>query len=324
LRGRQSSSIEDSDQPKTWRQRRYFFYLSGVDFADCVVTYDIGADSLRLFIPTIDPKSVIWLGATPSIKECEEKYDVDIVQTNNEINDFLVDWLYILHDDQGPRMLQLRPEDYALLGLRKVLNSSLLLPAIDAARVVKSDYEVALIRKANDISSWAHRGVLYELVEASNERHIEAMFLGNCVFKGAKRQAYGIIAGSGENASTLHYEDNDQSLNGRQLVCLDAGCEWNCYASDITRTFPISGTFTEEAQNIYSLVQDMQEECIKRIKPGVVFHDLHVLAMDIAVMGLLKLGVLHNGNFRDVYSCGRIFFPHGVSILTFNGYHFLI
>lgn len=307
--------------PKTWRQRRYFFYITGVDFADCVVTYDIGADSLRLFVPTFDDvRQVIYFGTTPSIKECEEKYDVDIVQPNGEINDFLVDWLYrhekptiyILHDDQGPRMLQLRPEDYALLGLRKVLNSTLLLPAMDAARVIKSEYEVALIRKANDISSWAHKGVLHEMAEASNETHIEATFLGLCVFKGAKKQAYNIIAGSGENASTLHYDANDQPLEGKQLVCLDAGCEWNCYASDITRTFPISGTFTQEAHEIYTLVQEMQEECIKRIKPGVAYHDLQVLAMDIAVMGLLKLGVLHNGNFRDVYNCGRIFFPHGV------------
>jgi Xaa-Pro dipeptidase len=321
LLGRQSTSLEDSDQPEPFRQRRYFYYLSGVDFGDCLVTYDIGKDDLRLFIPAANEAEVIWLGPTPSIKECEEKYDVDRVDVTVNINTYIMEWLsqtqnptiYELHENQTPRMMAFGPHGLEILENKKILNWTLLLPAMDAARVIKSDYEVGLIRRANEITSWAHHRVLAKLSGMTNETHIEAVFTGSCLSKGAKEQAYGVIAGSGENASTLHYVANDQPLEGRQLVCLDAGCEWECYASDVTRTFPISGTFSKEAKEIYNIVQEMQEECIKRIKPGVVYRDLHILAMKIAVKSLMKLGILHNGTFQELLPTGVAFFPHGVS-----------
>jgi Xaa-Pro dipeptidase len=307
--------------PEPFRQRRYFYYLSGADFEDCIVTYDIGKDDLRLFIPPVDPTEVIWLGPTPSIKECEEKYDVDCVDVTSNTNKYLMGWLqrskkptiYILHETQSPRLMTFGPHGLEILKFKKILNWTFLLPAMDAARVIKSEYEVAMIRRANEISSYAHTGVLQELAVMSNETHIEAMFEACSLWKGAKKQAYGIIAGSGENASTLHYVANNQPLEGRQLVCMDAGCEWECYASDVTRTFPISGTFTKEAQEIYNIVEDMQETCIKMVKPGVIYRDLHLLAMEIAVKGLMKLGVLHNGTLEEILPTGRAFFPHGVS-----------
>lgn len=320
LLGHQSTSLEDSDQPEPFRQRRYFYYLSGVDFEDCLATYDIGKDDLRLFIPAAKETEVIWLGPTPSIKECEEKYDVDRVDVTTNMNKYITEWLsrtekptiYILHENHIPRMIALGPHYLEILKIKKIFNWTLLLPAMDAARVIKSDYEVGLIRRANEITSWGHRRVMAKLSGMTNETHIEAVFMGSCLYKGAKKQAYGVIAGSGENASTLHYVANDQSLEDRQLVCLDAGCEWECYASDVTRTFPMSGTFSKEAKEIYDIVQEMQEECIKRIKPGVIYRDLHILAMRIAVKGLMKLGILHNGTFQELLPTGVAFFPHGV------------
>lgn len=89
-----------------------------------------------------------------------------------------------------------------------------------------------MLRKANGISAQAHINVLRSIKALKNESEIEAIFTATCIAKKAKQQAYGIIAGSGENASTLHYGANDEPLKGRQLVCLDAGCEWKCYASD--------------------------------------------------------------------------------------------
>jgi Xaa-Pro dipeptidase len=148
----------------------------------------------------------------------------------------------------------------------------------------------------------------------TNETEIEATFEASCVSAGAKKQAYEVIAGSGENASTLHYVANNQPLKGRQLVCLDAGCEWECYASDVTRTFPISGTFSKEATEIYDIVKEMQERCVELVKPGVNFRNLHLLALQIAVKGLMKLGILHNGSFEAVLRTGIAFFPHGVCV----------
>jgi len=123
-----------------------------------------------------------------------------------------------------------------------------------------------------------------------------------------------VIAGSGQNAGTLHYDANNQPLTGRQLVCLDAGAEWNCYASDVTRTFPISGTFTPEAAAIHGIVTRMQNECIQRVKPGVVFSSLHLHACIVAVTELLRLGILHNGTAAEIFNRGTVvaFFPHGL------------
>jgi Xaa-Pro dipeptidase len=103
-------------------------------------------------------------------------------------------------------------------------------------------------------------------------------------------------------------------LKGRQLVCLDAGAEWKCYASDVTRTFPISGEFTKEAKEIYDLVAEMQESCIAMIKPGVDFGIIAENSVKVAVDGLIKLGLLQNGASEELYLSGvwRAFFPHGL------------
>jgi Xaa-Pro dipeptidase len=109
---------------------------------------------------------------------------------------------------------------------------------MNAARVIKGPYEIKMLRKANDISAQAHFNVLRSIKNLKNEAEIEAIFTATCIAKQAKQQAYGVIAGSGENASTLHYGANNESLKGRQLVCLDAGCEWECYASDGMYSLP--------------------------------------------------------------------------------------
>jgi Xaa-Pro dipeptidase len=147
-----------------------------------------------------------------------------------------------------------------------------------------------------------------------NEAEIEAIFEATCISKQAKQQSYGIIAGSGPNASVLHYVANNEPLKGRQLVCLDAGCEWKCYASDVTRTFPISGQFTPEAKAIYDIVTKMQEECIAMVKPGVDFGSILTHSEKVGVEGLKNLGLLQNGTSEELYLSGAwaAFFPHGL------------
>ncbi|CAK7236711.1 hypothetical protein SCUCBS95973_009700 [Sporothrix curviconia] len=219
--------------------------------------------------------------------------------------------LFVLHSDQIPDVL--RGENGA--GVAFTLDSTRLLPAMDAARVVKTPYEIGLIRKANDISSAAHTAVLRQLKGMANEQDIEAAFLDHCLaVHGAKHQAYPVIAGSGPNAGVLHYFGNDEPLAGRQLVCLDAGAEWDLYASDVTRTFPISGTFTPEAAAIYSAVQRMQNEVFARFKPGAPFAYLHLHAAYVAAQELLRLGILKDGSPTEILAQGTIsaFFPHGL------------
>ncbi|KAK3938340.1 peptidase M24, structural domain-containing protein [Diplogelasinospora grovesii] len=315
LPGQDEHAYEDSDMGPAFRQRRYFYYLSGVNIPGCAVTYDLRSDQLILWIPCTDPRTVLWYGRTPTLGEVKEKVDVDDVRYIKGLAKYLYvavagsgQTLYVLHEDQAPRF-----ENGRVKGTITI-DTSKLKPAMDAARVVKSNYEVSMIRRANAVSSAAHKAVLSRLKKLTNEREIEAIFMASCLAQGASRQAYPVIAGSGPNASTLHYDANNESLAGRQLVCLDAGAEWNCYASDITRTFPISGKFSREAKQIYKIVQQMQEECIHMIKPGVVYYTLHLHACRVATKELLKLGILQDGSVEEMMQKGTVaaFFPHGL------------
>lgn len=276
------------------------------------MTYEISNDRLTLWIPYVEPRQVLWYGATPNAAEAMRLYDVDEVRYTAQLSKFLhghlrpATTLYILHPDQVPKLAD-RPRG------QTHINYSKLRPAMDQARVIKTDYEVALIRRAASISSAAHRAVAERILSMKNEQEVEAVFLAECTSRGAHAQAYPVIAGAGVNASTLHYEANDQPLNDKQLIIVDAGCEYSCYASDITRTLPISGSFSPEAAAIHAVVQRMQDECIKRIKPGCIYYSLHLLASDVAIRGLLKLGIL-KGRFDEIQKAGTVaaFFPHGL------------
>ena len=312
LLGQYAFTLEDSDMPKTWRQRRYFYYCSGVDVPNSCLTYNISEDKLTLYIPEIHPERVVWEGRPPTIKEAEEMFDVDSVRHNGQLFGDLQDWqrtyvhdtLYILHKDQIPDLD---------LGAVNVDNEKLL-PAIDRCRVVKDEYEIEQIRKANAISASAHRAVLRNIRTFKNEADIHGLFVNVSISHGQAKQAYNPIAGSGENAGVLHYSKNDEPLKNRQLVCLDAGAAHGKYASDVTRTFPISGYLSKEASDIYSLVEMMQESCIEALKPGVKMIDLHIHCHKLVAQGLLNLGIFHNGFVEDILKAGttRGFYPHGL------------
>ncbi|KAK3065490.1 hypothetical protein LTS18_006201 [Coniosporium uncinatum] len=314
LPGTQTQYLEDSDQPIPFRQRRYFYYLSGVDERDCHLTYDIGSDRLTLFVPAIDPKRVIWTGHGSTKEEAYERYDVDCVAYSGSVQEVVQEWMGRCREG---KVYVLHPSQTATPGDEKLerVDTSKLVGAIDACRVIKDEHEIELIRRANQVTAEAHKAVLKNINKFESEAQVEGLFLDTCVAEGAKRQAYDPIAASGENAATLHYTKNDESLQGRQLMVLDAGCEWECYASDVTRTFPLAGDWpSKESKNIYELVLKMQMACIERLKPGVRFLELHHLAHQIAIKGLLELGVLRGGSVDDIVTAGTslAFFPHGL------------
>src|SRR5690242_1113175 len=279
------------------------------------MTYDIQHDTLSLFIPRIDPKRVIWNGRGSTLAEALEKYDIDEVYYVDELDHVIRDWsnyygghgseIYVLYSSQLPR----------IPGLHAVIDLESLQPAMNVARMIKDEHEISLNRKANSISTEAHKKVLSSIRNFTNEAQVEGLFMDVCISHQAKQQAYDPIAASGPNAGTLHYDANNEDFEDRQLMCLDAGCEYDLYASDITRTFPLAEFWpSKEAENIYKLVERMQESCIERLAPGVRYLDLHILAHQIAIDGLLKLGILHNGTREEIYAAGtsRAFFPHGL------------
>lgn len=193
-------------------------------------------------------------------------------------------------------------------------DTKLLHPAIDECRVTKDSYEIALLRKANTISTAAHTAVLRAIPTARNEQDLEAVFTASCISNGAKHQAYHGIFGSGENAATLHYQHNNQPLSNRKNILVDAGAEWNCYCSDVTRTMPLTGTFDPQSRAIYTLVQRMQSAALALLKPTVKWETLHTRAHEIATRGLLDLGILHNGTAEELMKerISVAFFPHGL------------
>ncbi|PBP22736.1 metallopeptidase family M24 [Diplocarpon rosae] len=323
LPGSPSEEYEDSDEAVHFRQRRYFYYLSGLTIPDSIVTFDIGRNDLRAWIPpTSSGFRVIYNGSSPSREEVQENHDFDHVDYINKLDEYVKNFIrsdveptvFLLHKYQEAFASHIFRPPPAENKKKVRFDSNTLLPAMNAARVIKSSYEIKMIRKACEITAKAHVNVLKHVKAFSNESEIEAIFTATCIAHQAKQQAYGIIAGSGPNASTLHYSENNESLKGRQLVCLDAGCEWNCYASDVTRTFPISGEYTPEAKAIYELVANMQEECIAMVKPGADYREINLKAHEIATHGLIQLGLLHNGLSEDILASGasRAFFPHGL------------
>ncbi|KAL7943331.1 peptidase M24, structural domain-containing protein [Trichoderma barbatum] len=312
LEGRMTKLLEDNDSPEPFRQRRFFYYLTGCNLADCHFTYDIQSAKSTLFIPPIDPHDVIWSGLPTTIDDALKLYDVDEVKYTTEVNASLAhissansnSTIYAINGQVSDHItfIGFENKDFAVLK-----------EAIEVSRVVKDEFEVAMIRKANHVSSLAHKAVVENAKKATNERELEAVFLERCVSKGAKNMAYTPIVAGGTAAATLHYITNDAPLAGKQNLLIDAGAEWNNYAADITRTFPLNGKFTKEAREIYDIVYKMQQECIAVCKAGMHWEDAHILAHKIAIDGLLAIGIL-KGDKDEIFKArtSQAFFPHGL------------
>jgi Xaa-Pro dipeptidase len=290
--------VEDDDQAKHFRQRRYFFYLSGCKLPDSYLIYNIPQNHLTLFIPPIDPDSVIWAGLPESPEEALAKYDVDAVKLTNEVN---------------PSLAAFGPSQSITLLPFASTNLDSLRTAIDECRVIKDTHEVALIRKANQISTLAHLAAQKAARTATNEQELYGAFIGTCISNGAHEQAYHSICASGTSCSTLHYIRNDKPLRSRLNILMDAGAEYECYCADITRTFALSGTFTPESQTIYDIVKGMQSSCYTMMRAGMRWEDVHANAHRVAIRGLLNCGIL-KGEENEIFEkrVSVAFFPHGL------------
>jgi Xaa-Pro dipeptidase len=297
---------------QTVRQRRPFFYLSGCDLPDSCLTYNIATTELTLFIPPIEPDEVVWSGLPLLPSEALEKYNVDKVLPTNELNVTLASYA----KSKEPMTIFAIPEqvseDVTFLGFAHT-EFWILRKAIEDERVTKDIYEISLIAKANEVSALAHKAVLDKVKTASNERELEASFIATCIAHGCRDQAYPSIVAGGTNAATLHYIKNNDPLQDRLNVLLDAGGEYGCYGSDVTRTFPISGSFSKESQIIYDIVDEMQSSCFKMLKAGVMWDDVHMNAHIVAIKGLKAAGLL-KGDDQEIFDkrVSVAFFPHGL------------
>ncbi|KAL4889118.1 putative Xaa-Pro aminopeptidase pepP [Aspergillus ambiguus] len=319
LEAQKTRLIEDNDETMPFRQRRPFFYLSGCLLPDASLVYDVSSDKLTLFIPPIDPEDVIWSGLPLSPSEALNLYDVDNVLTTPEVNETLTS-IASAHNGQAVAFaIQDQVSSETKFHGFQDTNFSLLKGWIEKARVVKDAYEIALLRKANDISAKAHIAAIKAAKTATNEREIEGAFISTCIANGAREQSYHPIVACGENGATLHYPKNDAELTDpatkqrKKNVLIDAGGEYRTYCADITRVIPLGGRFAEETRQIYKIVLRMQLECIAMLKDGVLWDDVHAHAHCVAIKGLLQLGILR-GPVDELFDkrVSVAFFPHGL------------
>jgi len=159
-------------------------------------------------------------------------------------------------------------------------------------RLYKSSSEVKVMKHAAEISARAHIRAMQASRAGLFEYHLEAELDYEFRKGGAKMPAYGSIVAAGRNACILHYRENDAPLKDGDLVLIDAGCEIDCYASDITRTFPVSGRFSPEQKAIYELVLKANEEAFKHIAPGKHWNEAHEATVRVITAGLVELGLL--------------------------------
>lgn len=166
-------------------------------------------------------------------------------------------------------------------------------------RLIKAKGELATMRRAAGISAAAHRRLMQACRPGLNEQQLEAAFLHACAEQGARFQAYPPIVGGGANACVLHYIDNAAVLADGDLVLVDAGCELDDYASDITRTFPVNGRFSAPQRTLYELVLAAQRAAIAAVKPGKRWDAPHKAALKVLTRGLVDLGFIE-GSRKDV------------------------
>jgi Xaa-Pro aminopeptidase len=181
-------------------------------------------------------------------------------------------------------------------------------------RLIKSAAEIKLMRKAADISAQAHCRAMKHCSVGQKEYQLQAEIEHEFMMSGATGPAYTSIVGSGPNACVLHYIENCATLKSGDLVLIDAGCEYQNYAADITRTFPVNGKYSPAQAAIYDIVLAAQDAAIKTIAPGVSFDQANKAAIEVITGGLVDLGIL-NGEVDSLMAEGayRDFYMHSVS-----------
>jgi Xaa-Pro aminopeptidase len=288
-----------------FRHDSYFYYLSGFPEPEAVIALIAGPDGDRhaLFCRERSEEREIWDGFRYGPEAAREIFGFDEAYPISALTAKL------------PELAADRPALYTPLGLfeawdrrvTEVLNevrnrvrTGVSAPEevvdiramLDAMRLLKDEHELALMRRACAISSGAHRRAMRAAHPGLFEYQIEAELLHEFLREGAQAVAYGSIVASGPNACVLHYRENNRQLGDGDLLLVDAGCEFQGYASDITRTFPVGGRFTGPQKAVYEVVLAAQLACIDAVRPGAAFHDYHHVAERVLAQGFIDLGLL--------------------------------
>jgi Xaa-Pro aminopeptidase len=175
----------------------------------------------------------------------------------------------------------------------------------------KDKTEIELMRKSAQIAAASHIEAMKSMKPGMNEREIQGIFYQKSLSQNARDVSYNSICAGGDNATTLHYNSNDQELKDGDLFLIDAGAEYKYYASDITRTYPVNGKFSEAQKEVYQAVLTVQKNMIDRVKPGVSFQELNEKANAELTQAMVDIGLL-KGNVDDLLKENKFkkYYPH--------------
>lgn len=317
----------DTEYP--FRQDSYFQYLCGFPEPEAwlvISNHQAYTQGISiLFCLDKDPSAEIWHGRRCGPKQAKQQYAVDMAFALHELDERLfelVDGHQHLYFAQGHAAAADELVFSVLQALRDAPKQSSQAPAslidirtiLDEMRLIKSAAEIDMMRRAASIAAQAHIRAMQFAQPGKNEYHLEAEIHHEFAMQGAKHPAYGTIVGAGDNACILHYTENNQALRDGDLVLIDAGCEWQGYAADITRTFPISGKFSAQQKQLYELVLSAQLAAFEQIKPNNTIKQASDVAVAVITQGLLDLGIL-KGDLEDniEQQSYREFYMHGLS-----------
>ena len=299
------SKIRNRDAEYAYRQDSDFYYLSGFHEPESVMVLIPGRaeGAYVLFCRERDLAKEVWNGYRAGPEGACANYGADqafAIEKIDEILPALMDGRQRLYFTLG----QQEPFDHQLMAwmnnLRAKARSGAQAPReivscddlLHEMRLFKSAAEIKLMKRAAEISAQAHIRAMEKCRVGMMEYQLEAEFLHEFARHGARHPAYSTIVGGGANACILHYIENDAPLEDGSLVLIDAGCELDHYASDITRTFPVNGLFSEEQKAIYNLVLEAQLAALAKVGPGHYWNEPQDTVVDVITRGLVRLGIL--------------------------------
>lgn len=308
LKGREEV-IRTGDCCYPFRQFSNFLYLTGVSLPgySCLLT----PKEDYLFIPDINVKHKIWIGKDVSPAEIKKNFGFSQVFYNQDF-------------DKIFRSISKRyPLCYTEYVLKKEIKKknplvevkeSELLRALSLLRSQKTEPELKIMKEAARISSLAHIKAMQSARPGLYEFQLQSVYESELFFNNIRHTAFPTICAGGINSSILHYSSNKTLLKAKDLCLLDAGGEYQGYAADFTRTFPVSKKFSPRQRDIYNLVLSAQEEVLKAVRSGVQISHLQKICIDHLLGGLKDLGFI-KGQCEDAFQqkTYRLFYPHGIS-----------
>ncbi|EPY99870.1 Xaa-Pro aminopeptidase [Mannheimia haemolytica] len=319
----ESEKRRNSDSEYLFRPDSYFWYLTGLaepKSAVLLVKREGKTESI-IFVRKKDPLMETWNGRRLGIEEAPKTlqlnaaFDIDDIETvlAKKLENLTACYCALGIQEWGDNILFATFEKMKVN--RQKVPTTLIdwQPMLSEMRLIKSEFEIALIQQACHISSMAHIRAMKQARPNRYEWEIEGEIQHEFSRFGARFPAYNSIVAGGENACILHYNENDQVLKGGDLLLIDAGAEFAYYAGDITRTFPINGKFSEPQKELYELTLTMQKEAMKLLVPNSSIKAANDKAVQILTQGLVRLGIL-NGDVESLIEqkAYRQFYMHGL------------